>query len=115
MARSWRFSPLAGLVFAALAGQANGASLIVSSNSVSLNANAGTRTAVTTTVDVTASSGSLTFTAAASVQSGGNWLSVVPSSGSTPNTLTISANPSGLAAATYNGAITLTCSSGSTC
>ena len=54
----------------------------------------------------------LSFTAAAT--SGGNWLSVSPTGTSTtplttPQTLTITANPAGLAAGNYTGSINLTC------
>jgi uncharacterized protein (TIGR03437 family) len=53
--------------------------------------------------------GSLTFTAAASVLSGSNWLSVAPSSGtataSTPAQVTIRANAASLAAGTYFGRV----------
>jgi uncharacterized protein (TIGR03437 family) len=62
----------------------------------------------TQTIAMASSSGSLAFTAAASVNSNAaNWLSVSPISGSSPATLTISANPTGLAAGTYTGAITV--------
>ena len=61
------------------------------------------------TASVTASGGAaIPFTAAASTSSGGNWLSVSPSSGNTPATLTVSVNTAGLAAGVYNGSITLT-------
>jgi uncharacterized protein (TIGR03437 family) len=49
---------------------------------------------------------SASFTAVAS--STGNWLSVSPSSGNGPTTLTISASPTGLNAGTYSGTITVT-------
>lgn len=57
-----------------------------------------------------ASSGdAIAFTAAASTLTGGNWLSVTPSSGSAPSgsttTVSISANPAGLAAGTYFGRV----------
>jgi uncharacterized protein (TIGR03437 family) len=39
--------------------------------------------------------------------SGGNWLSVTPVSGTTPRTLSVSANPTGLAAGTHNATITI--------
>jgi uncharacterized protein (TIGR03437 family) len=37
-----------------------------------------------------------------------NWLSVSPSSGSTPGTLSVSVNPAGLAAGSYTGSVTVT-------
>jgi len=39
--------------------------------------------------------------------SGGSWLSITPSTGALPGTLTISANPAGMSAGTYSGAINL--------
>jgi uncharacterized protein (TIGR03437 family) len=46
-----------------------------------------------------------TFSAAAS---GGGWLSVTPTSGSTPANLGVSVNPTGLNPGTYNGSVTIT-------
>jgi len=48
--------------------------------------------------------GSLTYTAAAS---GGTWLSVSPASGKTPGSVSVSVNPTGLAAGTYNALVTI--------
>ena len=42
------------------------------------------------------------FTASITPVSGGNWLSMTPSSGTTPGPLTLTANPAGLASGTYN-------------
>ncbi|MFN7924619.1 MAG: hypothetical protein U0Q16_31240 [Bryobacteraceae bacterium] len=47
------------------------------------------------------------FSAAATTQNGGNWLSVTPLNGNTPNTLTVSVATAGLAAGTYNGAVAI--------
>lgn len=54
---------------------------------------------------------SVTFTTAASTNSGGNWLTVSGPTG-TPATLTAAVNLTGLAAGTYTGSITLTPSGG---
>jgi uncharacterized protein (TIGR03437 family) len=51
---------------------------------------------------------SVSFTAAAATASGGNWLTISSTSGSTPASLTVTANLTGLAAGTYNGTVTLT-------
>ena len=48
------------------------------------------------------------FSATAITVSGGNWLSVTPSSGSTTLTLTVSANITGLSPGSYIGQITIT-------
>jgi uncharacterized protein (TIGR03437 family) len=50
------------------------------------------------------------FTAAAS--SNGNWLVVSPASGTAPGTVNVSVNPSGLAANTYIGTVTVAAASG---
>jgi uncharacterized protein (TIGR03437 family) len=55
------------------------------------------------------STGSTNFQASASTNSGGNWLSVTPktgaTSGNTPGTVSVSANPSGLNPGVYTGDI----------
>jgi hypothetical protein len=62
-----------------------------------------------TTIDISNSGGgSLSFTAAATTTSGGSWLTVSPASGNAPATLTISADPSGLAQGVYQGKVTVT-------
>lgn len=48
------------------------------------------------------------FGIAASTNSGGNWLSVTPSSGISSATLTVSVNPAGLKAGSYTGSINVT-------
>ena len=60
------------------------------------------------TFSVASTGAALSFTALASTTSGGNWLSVTPSSGTTPATLTVSVNTAGLATGTYQGLVTLT-------
>jgi uncharacterized protein (TIGR03437 family) len=65
-------------------------------------------------VSVTGGGSSLSFTATAS--SNGNWLAVSPASGTTPATVNVSVNPSGLAASTtpYAGTITVSGSGNAT-
>jgi uncharacterized protein (TIGR03437 family) len=57
-------------------------------------------------------SGTFSFTAAASTVSGGNWLTISPNSGSSSaasfGTVTVSANPAGLAAGVYYGLVQIT-------
>jgi uncharacterized protein (TIGR03437 family) len=48
------------------------------------------------------------FTAAATTQSGGNWLSIDSTTGTSPANLTVSVDPQGLAAGQYSGAIAIT-------
>lgn len=50
----------------------------------------------------------LNFTATAATTSGGDWLRVTPASGSTPESLSVSAHPTGLTVGTYHGTITIT-------
>ena len=71
----------------------------------------GAATPATQTLSVTAT-GTAAFTASASTTSGGPWLSVSPSTGTAPATLTVSVNPTGLAGGAYQGAITITPASG---
>jgi len=54
----------------------------------------------------------LTFSVSANTTSGGNWISVTPSSGTTPANLSISVNPSELGTGTYNGTITVSGTNG---
>jgi hypothetical protein len=65
----------------------------------------GSTTSGSQNLSITSSGAALQITAAAS---GGSWLSVTPTTGSTPATVKVSANPTGLAAGTYNGTITIT-------
>ncbi|OFV96445.1 MAG: hypothetical protein A3H28_01925 [Acidobacteria bacterium RIFCSPLOWO2_02_FULL_61_28] len=50
----------------------------------------------------------LAWSAASSTESGGNWLTISPVSGSTPGTIDVAANATNLAAGTYRGAVTIT-------
>ena len=61
----------------------------------------------------TSSTPSIGFTAAAKTDKGGNWLSVSPTTGTTPAALTVSIDSGGLAVGAYTGTITVTPTSGS--
>src|SRR5579864_4702379 len=80
-------------------------SLNVSPGTLSFSYPSGSTTSGTQNLSITSTGAALQITAAAS---GGSWLSVTPTSGSTPATVKVSANPTGLAAGTYNGTITIT-------
>jgi uncharacterized protein (TIGR03437 family) len=67
---------------------------------------------VLATGQTTSGANSLGFGAAATTKSGGNWLSVSPSTGATPQTLTVSIDSGGLALGAYTGTITVTPASG---
>jgi len=55
-----------------------------------------------------AGGGAVAFNASATVSSGTNWLSVSPTAGATPANVTVSINPSGLPAGSYQGTVTIT-------
>lgn len=56
---------------------------------------------------VVSSGSGVPYNVAAQTKSGGNWLSVTPSTGVTPGTLQMRADPSGLAAGTYLGQVSI--------
>ena len=61
------------------------------------------------TVTVSSSTGpALSLSTTVSTTDKGNWLSVTPGTGTTPQDFSVSVNPSGLAPNTYNGTITVT-------
>ncbi len=57
---------------------------------------------------ITLGGAGLSFTATAATASGGDWLRVTPASGATPESLSVSAHPTGLAVGNYHGTITVT-------
>jgi uncharacterized protein (TIGR03437 family) len=87
---------------------ASGSPVQVSASTLSFSYTVGAPAPPSQTVVITSPGASLTFTAAPSTTSGGNWLSVTPTSGNVNNTLTISVNPASLAPGAYNGTITIT-------
>jgi uncharacterized protein (TIGR03437 family) len=90
------------------------ASLTATPSTVSLTADVGATSPVTQSVNLASAGAATPFTVAAQTTTGGNWLTVTPTSGTTnastgaATPLQISANPSGLAAGTYNGTVTVT-------
>jgi Viral BACON domain len=61
----------------------------------------------TETLTVVSSGGPVTFTASVVPGTGGNWLSVSPTTGTTPATLTLTANPRDLAAGPYSAGLSI--------
>lgn len=59
-------------------------------------------------------SSALPFTAAVATNSGGSWLAATPTSGTTPNSLSVSVNPASLTPATYTGTITISAAGATT-
>ena len=98
---------MAGFAWASMA-QDGGGRLTLSPTSLAFNATAGGGAPPSQTLSVTASSRTA-FTASVSVQSGSaGWLRISPSGTlNTNQNLTVSVNPIGLAAGTYNGTISL--------
>lgn len=84
-----------------------GQTLSVSPNNLSFAYALGASNPTAQTVQVSATGGAAPFTTQATTASGGSWLSVSPTSGNTPATLTVTANPSNLTAGTYSGTITV--------
>jgi uncharacterized protein (TIGR03437 family) len=78
--------------------------------SLTFSYRAGSATPSAQTVSVGGNGGTLNFSATPS--STGNWLQVSPTTGTTPGTLSVTVNPSGLAPGTYNGAITVSGTNG---
>lgn len=59
-------------------------------------------------IPISSSSGQLSFNATSRTSNGGNWLTVTPTSGSTPQNLVVSVSPGSLIAGTYSGSIVVT-------
>jgi uncharacterized protein (TIGR03437 family) len=59
------------------------------------------------TIAITGAPGPLNFTASGTTTTGSNWLTVTPASGTTPGTVTVSANAGALPVGTYTGTVTI--------
>ena len=79
----------------------------VTPDSLNYAARQGSTTPIIQTLSLTGPATPVAFTATASSDSGGNWLTVSPASGRTPATLSVLANPSGLNQTRYTGKITV--------
>jgi hypothetical protein len=77
--------------------------LILSPASLSFNYQSGGTTPAAQNVAVTSSGAALSYSATASAA----WLMATPAAGSTPGTLSVSVNPSGLAVGSYNGTVSV--------
>lgn len=82
--------------------------LSLSPSSLTFNHQQGDSAPASQNIDVSATNGPASFSASASTTSGGNWLSVAPSGGNTPQTLSVSVDPSGLGPGSYSGSVTVT-------
>jgi uncharacterized protein (TIGR03437 family) len=89
--------------------QVTSGTLSVSTNTLAFTYVSGGSVPVAQTVQVSGSGSALNFTATPNSGTlGVNGLSVTPTSGTTPGTLSIGVNPSGLAAGTYSGSVVVT-------
>jgi uncharacterized protein (TIGR03437 family) len=79
------------------------------STPLSFTFQAGGSTPSPQTISVTGSTSGLTFSASSTMLNGnsGNWLSVTPTTGTAPSTVTVSVSPGSLTAGTYNGNVTI--------
>jgi uncharacterized protein (TIGR03437 family) len=87
--------------------------LVTSQTGTTFRVPSGSTTAASQSVAVISNTASIPWTVSTHTYQGGNWLSVTPNAGNSvpgapPVTLSITANPSGLAAQDYYGAVTLT-------
>ena len=87
--------------------------LTASPSSLSFSAQTGGAAPATQSLTIGSSGSAISFNAQPSTTSGGNWLQITPTSGMTgqsSSVITVSVNPSGLAASTtpYSGTITVT-------
>ncbi len=96
-------------VWASMARAQDGnSSLTLSPTSLAFTASTGSTVTIQTTLKVTAPNTTRFSVRASGISGAQTWLSVSPAGRlSTPQTLSISVNPSALAAATYNGSITI--------
>jgi uncharacterized repeat protein (TIGR01451 family) len=81
--------------------------LPVGTTALTFSAAAGSASPLTQTITVSAGGSNIPAQATAATSSGGNWLSVT-GGGTTPQTLTVQVNPTGLGPGTYQGIITIT-------
>lgn len=83
--------------------------LTVTPQSLSYTATTSGGNPASQTISLASSSTNLPFTAATTVSGGApNWLTVTPTTGTTPSTLTVGVNTSGLTPGTYTGQVTIT-------
>jgi len=88
--------------------------LAASPKALTFTAADATSTVAPQTVQISMSDNSkLAITAKATTTSGGAWLSVAPTAGTTPQSLTVTVTPTGLASGKYSGTVTVAASGAS--
>ena len=76
-------------------------------SSLPMNSTQGSATPVISTISVNGPDKPVSFTATVSTATGGNWLTISPTSGSTPAVITVQANPAGLGSGQYAGSVAI--------
>jgi uncharacterized protein (TIGR03437 family) len=96
-------------------GGGTGGNVTVSPTTFSFSAQTGATSIAAQSLTVSGASGTapINFTVTPTTTSGGSWLTTSASSGATPSILNVTANPSGLAAGTYNGNVAVQPTGGS--
>lgn len=96
-------------------GTGGGGNVTANTSSLSFTGQAGSSNPAAQTLTLSSASGSagVGVNIAAATTSGGNWLSVSPTSGTTQLSVSVSVSLAGLAAGTYNGTVTVSPSGGS--
>jgi uncharacterized protein (TIGR03437 family) len=82
--------------------------LITSPQTLNFNYQAGDITPAAQLITVSSSGAAINFNATVSTSSGGGWLSVNPTNGSTPAILNVSVDPSALGPGMYSGSVSIT-------
>jgi uncharacterized protein (TIGR03437 family) len=68
----------------------------------------GSTSSLTANVAVTSTPGPMSFNVTTSTNNIGNWLTATPANGTTPATVQVAVNPTGLAIGTFSGSVTIT-------
>ena len=84
------------------------AALAASPGALSFATQAGNPIPVPQNITVQSTGAAFGATISSTTQTGGNWLLVTPNQGTTPVTITVSANPAGLAPGSYQGSVMIT-------
>jgi uncharacterized protein (TIGR03437 family) len=87
--------------------------LVISPASLTFSAPAGAASTPPQTIALKSTASPLEVSYSTTVVTGSIWLSVSPSAGRTPSTVTVSVNPTGLFAGTYHGSVAITPAGGS--
>ena len=84
--------------------------LALTPSSLTFNAQTAGSAPAAQTIAVSSTGSALNYTVTTSTNSGGNWLSATPASGTSGSSVSVSVNPSGLSAGTYTGSVSIAAS-----